>query len=490
MKTKEPFDMTNEEFTRYGDQILEWLAAYFDHPERFPVSGAILPGSIKKTLPSPAPSKPEPMAQIIKDFETLIVPGLTHWNHPSFMAYFAITSSRPAILGELLSAGINVNAMLWKASPAATELEEVVLGWLRRALDLPAGFQGTIHDTASTSSLVAMAAARESLQLQVREKGMTGRDLKPLTIYTSEHAHSSIERAAIVLGIGQENVRKIAVDHEFRMDAGELRNMLQRDKRDGYIPCCIVATVGTTSTTSVDPVPEIARLSKEFGVWLHVDGAYGGIAGLVPEMRWVLDGCAEADSIVMNPHKWLFVPIDCSVLYCRRPEILRRAFTLVPEYLRTEEEQVTNYMDYGIALGRRFRALKLWMVFRYFGLEGIVDRLRYHISLAQKFQSWVRSHPSFEVMAPAPFSVVCFRFLPQHWQKRSEVMMELINQLNLELLENVNRSGELFLSHTKLNGRVVLRLAIGNLRTAEEHVQKAWEVIRRNSESLEKRVGK
>ncbi|HWP82626.1 MAG TPA: pyridoxal-dependent decarboxylase [Bacteroidota bacterium] len=479
MARNNSLDMTSAEFTRIGNQLLEWLANYLDHSERFPVATKVEPGSIRKKLPLTPPLHSEPMENILLDFENIIVPGLTHWNHPSFMGYFSISSSKPAILGELLSAGLNVNGMLWKTSPAATELEEVVLGWLRQALGLPPAFHGTIHDTASTSSLVAMAAARESLRLGIREKGIAGRDLRPLTVYTSEHAHSSIERAAMILGIGQENVRKIPVDDSFKMNPDELREALVNDKKAGNMPCCVVATVGTTSTTSIDPVNAIAEICEDFGVWLHVDAAYGGIAGMVPSMRWVLDGCEKADSIVVNPHKWLFVPIDCSVLYCRRPEVLRKTFMLVPEYLRTDDRDVTNFMDYGIALGRRFRALKLWLVFRYFGMEGIVERLQHHISLAQKLRSWIGSHPSFEIMAPSPFSVVCFRCVPQEWRSRSEVMTEPINQLNLRLLEAINESGELFLSHTKLNGRISLRLAVGNLQTTEQHVTAAWGVIQR-----------
>jgi aromatic-L-amino-acid decarboxylase len=476
--SKPPFDMDNEEFKRYGMEVFDRLVTFFSHPESYRVVPLARPGELKEHLPSSPPRKPESMDRILKDIDEMIVPRLTHWNHPGFMAYFAISSSKPAILAELLSAGYNVNGMLWKTSPAATELEEVVLDWLRQALGLPDVFIGAIHDTASTSSLIALVAAREFLNQGIRERGLAGRtDLPPLIVYTSEQAHSSIERAAIIAGIGQSQVRKIPTDALFRIDPGALEVAIQNDIRDGFQPCCVVATVGTTSFTSVDPVKKISEICKRYGVWLHVDAAYGGIASIVPEMRWVLDGCFEAHSIVVNPHKWFFVPIDCSVLYCRRIDILKQAFSLVPEYLRTKEQDVTNFMDYGVALGRRFRALKLWMVFRYFGVEGIIERLRYHLALAQTFRSWVEREPDFELVAPTTFSVVCFRFCPPELLEKGNGEVTL-NLLNMSLLEKVNESGKVFLSHTKAGNNVVLRLAIGNLQTTEDHVREAWNLVK------------
>jgi aromatic-L-amino-acid decarboxylase len=471
-------DVSSDEFRRYAHEFLDWVANYLEHPERYKVFPDLKPGEIKSKLPSSPPEQPESLDAVLADIDRIIAPGLTHWNHPGFMAYFGISSSKPAILGELVTAAFDTNAMLWKTGPAAVELEEVVLSWLRQLLGLPEDFYGLIHDTASVSSLVALAGAREALNLQIREEGMSGRNELPrLRIYTSEHAHSSIEKAAIVLGLGHKGVTKIEVDAEFRMRADRLREAIERDLHSGIQPCAVVATVGTTSTTSIDPVRAIAELCEQYGIWLHVDAAYAGNAALLPEMRWLVDGCDRADSLVFNPHKWLFVPIDCSVLYCRKPDILHRAFSLVPEYLRTDDHEVRNPMDYGISLGRRFRALKLWMVMRTFGVEGIRQRLRYHIALAQEFRSWVNAHPDFEVVAPTPLSVVCFRYRP----RGSSYTETEIDQLNEKLLDAVNKTGKVFLSHTKLHNRYVLRLAVGNLRTTEQHVRLAWELLQNHA---------
>jgi aromatic-L-amino-acid decarboxylase len=403
--------------------------------------------------------------------EGQILPGITHWNHPSFFAYFSITSSAPGILGEMLSAAFNVNGMLWRTSPAATELETVVMDWLRQLLGLPEGLFGVIQDTASASSLVALAAAREAVPgLEARQRGLVGQ--ARLRVYASDQAHSSIEKAAIVLGVGQDGFRKIPVDDEFRMDAGALARAVAEDRAAGWTPVAVVATVGTTSTTSVDPVPAIADICEREGIWLHVDAAYGGSAAILPECRSLLDGCERADSLVMNPHKWLFVPIDLSAFYTRRPEVVRAAFSLVPDYLRTPEDgQAPNLMDYGVSLGRRFRALKLWMVLRAFGREGIVERIRDHLRLARLFREWVEADPHFEVMAPTPLSVVCFRAL---FPGQDE---EAHDRLNDAVVEAVNATGEVFLSATKLRGRTALRLAVGNIRTEERHVRRAWELL-------------
>jgi aromatic-L-amino-acid decarboxylase len=376
--------MDVESFRRDGHQLIDWIAEYFAHPERYAVLAQVEPGEVKASLPAEPPEQPEPMGAILEDVERIIAPGLTHWNHPGIFAYYGITGSGPGILGELLSSAFNVNAMLWRTSPAATELEELVLDWLRQLLGLPAEFMGIINDSASVSSLCAIAVAREAAGLRVREEGLAGRsDLPRLRLYTSEQAHSSIEKAAIVLGLGQAGVTKIAVDDEFRLRPDALEAVIKEDLKAGWRPFCVAATVGTTSTTSVDPVLEIADVCQRYNLWLHVDAAYAGAAAILPEKRWALAGCERADSIVMNPHKWLFVPLDCSALYCRHPGVMKQAFSLVPEYLRTpEEDRVRNYMDYGIQLGRRFRALKLWMVLRAFGSEGLRQHLRAHIALA------------------------------------------------------------------------------------------------------------
>jgi aromatic-L-amino-acid decarboxylase len=466
-------DMPTDDLRRHGHDVFDRIAGYLENIEDLPVLARVKPGDVAGRLPVEAPEAATPMDEILADFDRVILPGVTHWNHPGFFAYFAITGSGPGILGEALAAGLNVNAMLWRTGPSATELEERSLDWLRQMMGLPERFRGHIQDTASISSLVALAAAREAAAVGVREEGLAGRDLPRLRLYCSEQAHSSIEKAAITLGIGRAGVRKIGVDAEFRMDPAQLRGTIEADLAKGVRPFCVVATVGTTSTTSIDPVPEIAAICAEHGLWLHVDAAYGGAAAVVPEMRDVLAGCERADSLVVNPHKWLFVPVDCSALYLRDPDRVRRAFSLVPDYLTTPEgDSATNLMDYGPALGRRFRALKLWMVLRYFGREGLADRIREHVRLARLFARLVDEEPGWVRIAPVPFSTVCFRYEP------AGATPAEIDAVNEKIVEEVNRSGEAFLGHTRIDGRIVIRLAIGNLRTTERHVRRAWELLR------------
>jgi len=475
-------DMPAESFREAGHRLIDWIAEYLESIEDYSVLSEVKPGDIRNALPEGPPGEGEPFEKIMEDFEAVILPGISHWNHPKFFGYFSITGSGPGILGELLASALNVNGMLWRTSPSATELEGKVLEWFRGMVGLPESFWGILYDTASVSTLHAVAAAREALpELMIREKGMAGRqDLRPLTMYASENAHSSVDKAAIALGIGLENVRKIRLDELGRMDASDLRSRVKADQESGLRPFCTVATIGTTSTTAVDPVRGIACLCSELGMWLHVDAAYAGPAAVLPELRPMFDGWELADSIVINPHKWLFTPIDCSAFYTRRPEVLRRAFTLVPEYLRTLETgpEATNLMDYGIQLGRRFRALKLWFVLRYFGLEGIRSRLRDAIRLARHFAGWVDEHPDFERMAPTPFSTVCFRAHPE------ETADQDLNDLNERLLGSVNGTGECFLSHTKISGQFCLRMAIGNVRTEERHVHDAWVILQHELKKL------
>jgi aromatic-L-amino-acid decarboxylase len=409
----------------------------------------------------------------------LIVPALTHWNHPGFFAYFAITGSGPGILGEFLAAALNVQAMLWRTSPAATELEAVALSWLRDLMGLADTFAGVIYDTASVSTFHALAAARQRVVPRVRQEGLAGRPgLSRLRVYCSEHTHSSIDKATIALGLGQDAICRVPADPDYRMRPGELAAAISRDRARGLTPLAIVATVGTTSTTSVDPVDAIARIAADEDVWLHVDAAYAGVAAIVPELRHILSGAEHADSLVVNPHKWLFTPFDLSVLFCRRMDVLCEAFSLVPEYLRTAEPAtVQNLMDTGIQLGRRFRALKLWFVLRWFGAAGIREALSNHIRLAQMFAGWVDDSPEFERLAPVPFSVVCFRARPSH----PALDEPALDALNERLLESVNRSGEVFLSHTRLEGRFTLRLAIGHLGTSEHHVARAWQLLQEHA---------
>ena len=464
-------DMNAEEFRRIGHELIDWIADYFEKIDDLPVLAAVEPGDLKAKLPSTPPAQGEPMADIVADLDRLIVPALTHWSHPSFFAYFATSTSAPGIFGELLSAAFDNKAMLWRTSPASTELEEVVLDWLRQMMGLDPGMQGIIYDTASVSTLHALAAAREGVEQRIREEGMSGRpDLALLRVYVSEQSHSSVEKAVITLGLGQRGMRKIPTDSEFRMNAKALAEAINEDKRNGYLPFCIVATVGTTSTSSIDPVREIVPIGEEHAMWLHVDAAYAGSAAIVPEFRKILDGCERADSIVTNPHKWLFTPFDLSVLYCRHMDLLKRAFSLVPEYLRTpEQEKVRSGSDYGIQLGRRFRALKLWMVLRYFGHEGLAARIREHCRLARLFAGWIDESDDWEIMAPVPLGLVCFR---ANLKDRDD-----LDALNEGVMHGVNASGRALLSHTRLNDKLTLRLSIGNIRTTEQHVRQVWQLL-------------
>jgi len=475
MRTPEEVE---RQFASTAAEVVRWIDEYFREAERYPVLAQVRPGQVLERLPAAPPEEPEPFEAVWEDFQRVILPGVTHWNHPAFFAYFAITGSAPGVLGELVSAALNVNAMLWRTCPAATELEQVVLDWLRQMLGLPPQF-GVLMDTASVATLCAVAAARESLELGIRTRGMAGRpDLPRLRLYTSEQAHSSVEKAAIVLGFGQEGVRKIPTDAEYRMRPDALEEALREDLRAGWRPACVVATVGTTSTTSVDPVDQIAQVCERYGVWLHVDAAYGGAAAILPEMRWVLHGCERADSFLVNPHKWLFTPIDCTAFYTRRPEALRGAFSLVPEYLQTPVSDAVNFMDYGVQLGRRFRALKLWMVLRMFGVRGLQEALRKHLQLARQFAEWVDSSEEFQRVAPVPFSTVCFR------HRAPGLSPEEANRFNERLLEAVNATGQAYLSHTVLRGQYVLRLAVGNLRTELRHVRRCWELLQEHARTL------
>ncbi len=463
-------DMNHEAFREAMAQVGEWIARYRERVGELPVLSRVKPGELLKALPSSPPRHGEPVEAWLRDLEDVILPGITHWNHPGFMAYFGITSSGPGILGEMVSAVINGNGMLWKTCPALTELEQVVLRWHAEMAGLPTTWFGMFTDTASTSTLVALAAAREAAGLGVRERGLSG--VPPLTMYCSEEAHSSVDKAGLVLGVGMNGIRRVAADERFRMRVDALEQAVARDRAEGRHPFAVVATVGTTSATAVDPVADIADVCRRHNLWLHVDAAYAGNAAAVPELRWALRGCDLADSYVSNPHKWLFVPIDCSALYTRRPEMLRQAFSLTPEYLRTDVADAVNLMDYSFQLGRRFRALKLWFVFRHFGAEGIAARIREHVRLGKLFAQWVDATGGLERMAEADFSVVCFRAHPSGTD--DEAALEKFNE---GVLEKVNAGGEVYLSHTRLKGRYCLRLAVGNLATDESRVRRAYELI-------------
>jgi aromatic-L-amino-acid decarboxylase len=457
------WDSLERDFTMVG----QWIAEYYAHPEAFRVLPAVRPGDVVAQLPERAPEHGESFEEIFEDFKRIIVPATTHWNHPRFFAYFATSAEPSAVAAEALSATLDVKAMLWRTSPAATELEEVTMRWLADLLDLPREWTGIIYDTASIAGFTALAAAREALGLDVRRLGMTGRDLPRLRIYISDQTHSHVEKAAIALGIGQENVVQIPSDANFSMDVNELERRVAEDIEAGMRPLAIVATAGTTSTTSFDPLEAIADVAQRYGVWYHVDAAYAGNAAAVPEFRHLLRGAERADSFVVNPHKWLFVPMDLSVLFVKDESIVRQAFSLVPEYLTTPESGVVNYMDYGLQLGRRFRALKLWFVLRHLGVEGIRALLREHVALAQELAAKIEASDEWELLAPHPLSVVCFRYCGAPEAERDE--------FNERLLEAVNASGTGFISHTKLNGQYTIRVAIGNLRTTHEDVERLWE---------------
>lgn len=467
--------MPLDQFQRHAASIVSWIVDYLGHPDQYPVRSEVAPGDIARALPTAAPETAEPFAELLADLDRRVMPGVTHWNHPGFLAYFATTASGPGILGELVTAALNQVGILWRTSPALAELEQVTTGWLRDAMALPADWFGMLTDTASTSTLQALAAARErDPALQVRERGLAGRsDLPTLRVYCSDQAHSSVDKAVITLGLGHANLVRVASDSEFRMRSEDLAAAIAADRAAGHRPLAVVATLGSTSSTAVDPLDAIADLCAQEGLWLHVDAAYGGALALLPERRGEFRGLERADSFVVNPHKWLFTPMDCSVLWTRHPEVLRRAFALTPEYLRTAEQDVAlSQSEYSFQLGRRFRALKLWFVLRAFGLDGIRARLRAHCDLAREASRWIAATPGWELLAPVGMSVVCFRHIPD--DLGDEAALE---RHNAAILDRVNASGRVFLSHTKLAGRYAIRIAIGNLRTERRHVEEAWTLL-------------
>jgi aromatic-L-amino-acid decarboxylase len=452
---------------------VDWIANYFENIEDYPVLSQVEPNWLKNELPDVPPEAGEDFADVLADVDKLIMPAVTHWNHPNFHGLFSTSTSSVGVFAEMLTAAFDMKAMLWRTSPASTELEDVVLGWLRQMMDLPEHFEGIIYDTASVSTMHAIAAARERANFRVRDEGMSGRDDLPLMrVYASEHVHSSIDKGVITLGLGLRSLRKIPCNDRFEMIAERLAEAIEEDIEQGYLPICVIPTVGTTSTSSVDPVDAIADICEKYGIWLHVDTAYAGSTAIIPEYRHYFRGWERADSIVVNPHKWLFTPFDLSILYCKRLDDLKGAFSLVAEYLKTSEGEVKNGMDYGIQLGRRFRSLKLWFVIRYFGRQGLIGRLREHCRLAKLFASWVDASTDWEMMAPVPFALVCFRARP------AGVSEEDLNGLNERIMNEINASGDAYLSHTKLNGKFTLRLSVGSIRVEERHIEKVWKLLR------------
>lgn len=472
-------DMSSEEFRRYGRELVDWIADYFERIEEFPVLSQIDPGWLKENLPSGPPETGEDFSAVLSDIDKLILPAVTHWNHPNFHGLFSTSTSSVGIFGEMLAAAFDMKAMLWRTSPASTELEDVTLDWLRQMLGLPEVFEGIIYDTASVSTMQAIAAARERANVGVRDEGMSGRPHLPLMrVYASEHVHSSIDKSVITLGLGTRSLKKIACNDRFEMKADDLERAIEEDLAAGHLPICVIPTIGTTSSTSVDPVDSIAGVCEKHNIWMHVDAAYAGPTAIIPGMRHLFTGWEQADSIVVNPHKWLFTPFDLSILYCRDLDMMKQAFSLVPEYLKTNERTVVkNGMDYGIQLGRRFRALKLWFVIRYFGRDGIIARLSEHMRLARLFASWIEESENWEMMAPVPFALVCFR--------ACQAGAENLDVLNESLMNAVNATGEAYLSHTKLNDNFTLRLSVGSIRVEERHMVKVWELLNRELDGLD-----
>ena len=470
-----PRDMSPADFREHGHAVIDWIADYLEKPDKWPVLPAVRPGDLRAALPQSPPPRGEKMETILEDFQKLIVPATTHWNHPAFMAYFANSSTGAGILGEALTAALNVNAMLWRTGPAATELELLTLDWFRQMLGLPAGLFGVIGDTASSNTLYALAAAREMHpELRIREHGMAARDdLPPVFIYCSEEAHSSVDKAVMTLGFGLSSLKKVPTDDKLRMRPNALTGAIERDRQSGAIPLAVVATVGTTSTTAIDPVPAIADICGREKMWLHVDASYGGTAAILPEMQHILAGCDRADSLVVNPHKWLFTPMDCSVLYTSRPDLLKRAFQYIPDYLVVNDgRDVVNLMDYGVSLGRRFRALKLWFVIRHFGVEGLASLVREHIRIARLLSDWIDADDELERMADVNFSTVVFR------HRGRGLPEERLEQHNTRILAAVNATREIYLSHTRVRGNYALRIAIGNIHTTEAYVRRALDLVK------------
>ena len=465
-------------FRKQLHELADWIGDYREKIGERPISRNVRPGEVLSQLDRDAPETGTSFEKIFADIDRVIVPGIAHWAHPQFMSYFGCTTTNPGILAEMITGALNVNAMTWRTAPAATELETLVLDWLRQWLGLPNDFTGVVYDTASISTMHALAMAREQVAPNTRKLGLTGRDLPRFRIYTSDQAHSSIEKGAIAIGIGEDNVQRVPSDAEFRLDVAALRVMIERDVAEKFKPLAVVATVGTTSTASVDPVPEIAKICRAHKMWLHIDGAYGAGLALLPECKSVTAAWNEADSIVVNPHKMLFVPLDFSALYMRDIGRLRRLFALVPEYLHLRDPDNTeiNYMDYGVQLGRRFRALKAWVVWRAFGREGIAARIRDHLRLANLLVDWIKADKRFELAAPVVMPVVCFRFVAADKNK--------IDFLNSEIVERINASGSGYITQTKLCGRTVMRIGLGNVLTTEHHLCNVWQLIQKTAEAL------
>jgi aromatic-L-amino-acid decarboxylase len=468
--------MNLDEFRKHGHELIDWMADYFENIENLPVKSKARPGEIIAQLPEGAPDNPEDFAAIMADFNKIILPGMTHWQHPGWHAYFTANNSYPSILAEMLTSTMGAQCMSWITSPAATELEERVMEWLRDMCGLPKSFSGVIQDTASTATLVSLLSAREKYtNYNINNDGFYGRGV--FTIYCSTEAHSSIERAVKIAGFGKENLRKIEVDENFAMKPEVLEKAILRDQEHGFVPLAVVAAIGTTGSTAVDPLDEIGELCIKHKLWLHVDAAWVGTAMLLPEMRHMIRGIENVDSYVFNPHKWMFTNFDASAYFVKDKESLIRTFEILPEYLKTKEgTSVNNYRDWGVQLGRRFRALKLWFVIRNFGVKGLQQKVRNHLAWAADFAAWIEKDPEFEILAPAPLATVCFRFNPGNTDEES------LNEINKKLLDEINASEKVFLTHTSLNGKFTIRFVVGQTYSEKHHIEQAWQIIKAASQ--------
>ncbi|MFP4620271.1 MAG: pyridoxal phosphate-dependent decarboxylase family protein [Bacteroidales bacterium] len=467
------------EFKRYAHEMVEWIARYFEEIEDYPVKSQVKPGEIYRELPDEMPEQGESLSQMLSDVDNILMKGISHWQSPGFFAYFPANSSIPSLLAEMITAAISAQCMKWETSPAATELEEKVMNWLKGATGLPGFFQGTIQDSASTATLVSLLTAREKFNnYTINENGFV--DQGPFRIYCSEETHSSIERGVKIAGFGRKNLVKMEVDGYYRLRADKLDEAIEKDKKEGKVPLCIIATLGTTGSTAVDPLPEIAGISKKHNLWLHVDAAYAGSALILPEYQWMIERVEEADTFVFNPHKWLFTNFDCSAYFVKDKQTLVNTFRLIPEYLKTRsDEQVNNYSDWTIPLGRRFRALKLWFVLRYYGLQGLQQKLREHIEMAGELKQWIEQHDDFEMLAPVTMNVLCFRYNPENIDSE-----EKLNRMNEQLLHKINETGEIYMSHTRLSGKYTLRMVVAQTDVEKRHVEKAWKVIQQKAEEI------
>ena len=470
--------MTTEEFRKHAHELVDWMAGYMDNIEKYPVKSPVKPGDIFNQLPDEPPVKSESFQAFMKDFEEIIMPGMTHWQNPSFFAYFPANTSPPSILAEMIMSTLSAQCMIWETSPAAAELEEKMMNWLRDLIKLPKNFEGVIQDSASTATLAAILTAREkATDFGINDEGTV--NSSRLRVYCSEQTHSSIEKAVKISGIGRKNLVKIPVRKDFTMDVQKLREAVESDKKAGFVPICVIATLGTTGTTAMDPLKPIGRICAENGIWFHVDAAMGGTALILPEYQWMLDGREFIDSFVFNPHKWMFTSFDCSAYFVKNPAYLIKTFEILPEYLKTRTRgSVNDYRDWGVPLGRRFRALKLWSVIRMYGVEGLQDKVRGHIRMARRLAEMIALENDFQILAPVTINTVCFRFRPAGTGE------EDINRLNETLNHRLNDTGKIYLSHTVLNGIYTLRMVTGQTNLRMEHVEKAWDLIRKTARTL------